>query len=353
MDYLPLGTTGLYVSRLCFGAMTFAEEGQKEMAWIGTEGQDFADTMIAMALDAGINFFDTANMYASGASETMLGKALKGKRHDNVIATKLYHPLGKTPNSVGTSRLAVMREVEDSLKRLDTDYIDLYQVHGWDDTTPIEETMRALDDCVRQGKVRYIGLSNFAAWQMAIADGVARQMGTERFCSAQVYYSLVGRDLERDILPALKHLGMGTMIYSPLAAGFLSGKYTDSDEKGRRSTFSYPPVDQVQGDQVVYALREIAETHNATPSQIALSWVLHQDGVTSVILGARKTEQLEDNLAAYDIKLTAEELQKLDDVSAQPMQYPQWQPALKRGQGAKAAMAHTKKVSSKKKNASA
>ena len=193
-----------------------------------------------------------------------------------------------------------------------------------------------------------LGLSNFAAWQMAIADGVARQMGTERFCSAQVYYSLVGRDLERDILPALKHLGMGTMIYSPLAAGFLSGKYTDSDEKGRRSTFSYPPVDQVQGDQVVYALREIAETHNATPSQIALSWVLHQDGVTSVILGARKTEQLEDNLAAYDIKLTAEELQKLDDVSAQPMQYPQWQPALKRGQGAKAAMAHTKKVSSKK-----
>lgn len=349
MDYLPLGNTGLYVSRLCFGAMTFAEAGQKEMAWIGTEGQDFADQMVGKALDAGINFFDTANMYASGASERMLGKALQGKRHKNIIATKLYHPMSRHPNAVGTSRLAVMKEVEDSLQRLDTDYIDLYQVHGWDETTPIEETMRALDDCVRQGKVRYIGLSNFAAWQIAVADGVARQLGTERFCSAQVYYSLVGRDLERDILPAVKHLGVGTMIYSPLAAGFLSGKYTDSDgEKGRRSTFSYPPVDQELGDKVVYVLRDIAKAHDATPSQVALSWVLHQEGVTSVIVGARKIEQLEDNLAAYHLELSDEDLQKLDEVSARPMQYPQWQPSMKRGQGAGAAMDHSAKVSSKK-----
>lgn len=349
MDYVPLGNTGLYVSRLCFGAMTFAEPGQKEMSWIGTEGQDFADQMVGMALDAGINFFDTANMYASGASERMLGKTLKGKRDKNIIATKLYHPMGRHANSVGTSRLAVMREVEASLERLDTDYIDLYQVHGWDHTTPIEETMRALDDCVKQGKVRYIGLSNFAAWQIAIADGVAQKMGTERFCSAQVYYSLVGRDLEREIVPVIKHLGMGTMIYSPLAAGFLSGKYTDSDgEKGRRSTFSYPPVDQALGDQIVYVLREIGEARGVSPSQIALSWVLHQDAVTSVIVGARKIEQLEDNLAAYQIELSDEELQKLDAVSAQPMQYPQWQPALTRKQGAGAAIGHSAKVASKK-----
>lgn len=349
MDYLPLGTTGLYVSRLCFGAMTFAQEGQKEMAWIGTEGQDFADQMVGLALDAGINFFDTANMYASGASETMLGKALKGKRHNNVIATKLYHPMGKHVNSVGTSRLAVMREVEDSLKRLDTDYIDLYQVHGWDATTPIEETMRALDDCVRQGKVRYIGLSNFGAWQMAVADGVAQKLNKERFCSAQIYYSLVGRDVERDIIPVVEHLGMGTMIYSPLAAGFLSGKYTGPDnEQGRRSTFSFPPIDQDQGDEIVYVLRDIAEAHGATPSQIALSWMLHQKGVTSVIVGARKVEQLEDNLEAYKIALSDDDLKKLDEVSAIPMQYPQWQPTLTRGQDARAAMEHTAKVSSKK-----
>lgn len=348
MEYRPLGNTGLYVSRLCFGAMTFAEEGQKGVDWIATQGQENADRMVATSLDAGINFFDTANMYAKGASERMLGKALKGKRHDNVIATKLYHPMGKNVNSVGTSRLAVMREVEDSLDRLDTDYIDLYQVHGWDETTPIEETMRALDDCVRQGKVRYIGLSNFAAWQMAVADSAAREMGTERFCSAQVYYSLVGRDLEHEIIPAVKHLGMGTMIYSPLAAGFLSGKYTDTDGKeGRRATFSFPPVDQAQGDQVVYALREIADAHGVSPSQVALNWVLQQDGVTSVIVGARKQEQLEDNLAAMNFVLSDEELDKLDKVSAIPLTYPKWQVSLKRGQDAAAAMEHSAKIGNK------
>ena len=349
MDYLPLGNTGLYVSRLCFGAMTFVEEGQKGMDWIGNEGQDNADRMVATAIDAGINFFDTANMYASGASERMLGKALKGNRKDAVIATKLYHPMGHGANAVGTSRLAVMREIEASLERLGTDYIDLYQVHGWDKTTPIEETMRALDDCVRQGKVRYIGLSNFAAWQMAVADSAALQMGTERFCSAQIYYSLVGRDSERDILPALEHLGMGSMIYSPLAAGFLSGKYTDSEGKqGRRSKFSYPPVDQKLGDQIVYVLRDIAEAHGVSPSQVAINWVLQQKGVTSVIVGARTAEQLSENFEAYDLELSGAELQKLNEVSARPMQYPQWQPSLDRSQGAGAALGHSEKVGSKK-----
>lgn len=347
MDYLPLGNTGLYVSRLCMGAMTFAETGQKGVDWIATTGQDFADQMVGMALDAGINFFDTANMYSKGASERILGKALEGKRNDCVIATKLYFPMGANPNSVGTSRISVMKEVEDSLTRLNTDYIDLYQVHGWDQTTPIEETMRALDDCVRQGKVRYIGLSNFAAWQIAVADGVARERGSERFCSAQIYYSLVGRDVERGILPAIKHLGMGTMIYSPLAAGFLSGKYTGPEgDGGRRSAIAFPPVDQEKGDEVVYVLRDIAAERGVTPAQVALSWVLHQDGVTSVIVGARKIDQLKDNLDAYDLKLSQEELKKLGDVSAPPLQYPQWQPVMERGQMPGAAIKHSEDVAS-------
>lgn len=348
MDYLPLGTTGLYVSRLCFGAMTFAQPDQKHMAWLGNEGQETADRMVATALDAGINFFDTANIYANGASERMLGKALSGKRDDAVIATKLYHPAGTGPNSLGTSRLAVMREVEASLERLGTDWIDLYQVHGWDDSTPIEETMRALDDCVRQGKVRYIGLSNFAAWQMAVADGVARVHGTERFCSVQAYYSLVGRELEREILPATKHLGLGTMIYSPLAGGFLSGKYTDNDDagdpEGRRSKFSFPPVDPVAGDPVVRVLREIGEAHGASPSRVALAWLLHQEGVTSVIVGARKHEQLVDNLAAVDIQLSEDELSRLDKVSRQRPEYPQWMPKLQRAGDPGASLKHSAKV---------
>lgn len=348
MDYVPLGNTGLYVSRLCFGAMTFAEPDQKQMAWLGNEGQATADTMVATALDAGINFFDTANVYAYGASERMLGAALGSKRDDVVIATKLYHPFGETANSMGTSRLAVMREVEASLERLGTDYIDLYQVHGWDDTTPIEETMRALDDCVRQGKVRYIGLSNFAAWQIAVADGVARMLGTERFCSVQAYYSLVGRELEREILPATKHLGLGTMIYSPLAAGFLSGKYTDTGDdeagEGRRSTFSYPPVDPTEGDAVVRVLREIGDAHGVSASQVAIRWLLYQEGVTSVIIGARKHHQLVDNLAVLDLELDADELKRLDRVSRQRPQYPQWVPSLQRAGDKYAAIKHSADV---------
>lgn len=348
MDYLPLGTTGLYVSRLCFGAMTFAESEEKHMAWLGNEGQESADRMVGTALDAGINFFDTANIYANGTSERMLRKALAGRRDDVIIATKLYHPSDQGANSMGTSRYAVMREIEGSLERLGTDRIDLYQVHSWDATTPIEETLRALDDCVRQGKVRYIGLSNFAAWQIALADGVARMLGTERFCSVQAYYSLVGRELEREILPATKHLGLGTMVWSPLAGGFLSGKYTDTagtgDTAGRRSRFSFPPVDPAAGDAVVHVLREVGDAHGVSPSQVALSWLLHQDGVTTVIVGARKHEQLVDNLAAIDLELGDDELQRLDEVSRQRPEYPQWMPSLKRAGDPAAAIKHTAKV---------
>ena len=348
MDYLPLGNTGLYVSRLCFGAMTFGEAHQKEQAWIGNEGQESANRMVATCLDAGINFFDTSNAYGHGGSERMLGKALAGKREDAIIATKVYFPSSSDVNRLGASRLAIMREVEGSLERLGTDRIDLYQLHQWDSSTPIEETLRALDDCVKQGKVRYIGLANARAWQIAKADGVARLLGTEKFCSVQAYYSLVGRELEWDIIPATKDLGLGTMIWSPLAAGYLSGKYTgDNTSKGRRSAMEFPPVDFEQGAEIISVLRDIGEAHGGvSPSRVAHSWLLDQNGVTSVIIGARKQEQLEDNLAVVDLKLSGEELERLNEVSAIKPVYPGWMPAMQRGQDFGAALKHSKTVMS-------
>ena len=326
MQYLPLGNTGLYVSRICLGTMTFAEPDQG-MGLIGATGQELADRMVGTAMDAGVNFFDTANGYSFGGSERMLGRALGKRRNDAVIATKVYFPLTRGVNAAGTSRLSIMREVDKSLERLGTDWIDLYQVHGWDQTTPLEETLRALDDCVRQGKVRYIGLSNFAAWQIARADGLARLIGTERFCSAQVYYSLAARELEWEILPAVRELGLGTMIWSPLAAGYLAGKYTgDASGEGRRQQFDFPPVDPVLADAVVGVLREIGAAHDVSPARVALSWLLHQEGVTSVIVGARKQEQLEDNLGAMELELGDDELRRLNEVSARSPVYPHWMP---------------------------
>lgn len=343
MDYLPLGNTGLYVSRFCFGAMTFGEEDQKSSAWIGNEGQEAANRMVGTCLDAGINFFDTSNAYGMGTSEKMLGKALEGKREDAIIATKMYFPFTSDVNRLGASRQAIMREVEGSLERLGTDRIDLYQLHQWDSSTPIEETLRALDDCVRQGKVRYIGLCNSRAWQIAKADGVARLLGTERFCSIQAYYSLAGRDLEWEIIPATQDLGLGTMIWSPLAAGYLSGKYTEDDGQGRRSAMDFPPVDKQQGAEIIKVLREIGEAHGgASPSRVAISWLLHQNGVTSVIIGARKQEQLEDNLEAIDLKLSDDELKSLNEVSARFPVYPGWMPDMQRGQDFGAALDHSK-----------
>jgi aryl-alcohol dehydrogenase-like predicted oxidoreductase len=332
MQYRPLGRTGLYVSRLCLGAMTFNEPDDLMGQMLGGTGQELADRMVGTALDAGVNFFDTANMYGFGTSETMLGKALGSRREDAVIATKVYFPAGTGINDLGTSRMAIQREVEKSLTRLGTDWIDLYQVHSFDATTPLEETLRALDDCVRQGKVRYIGLSNFAAWQIAKADGMARLLGTERFCSVQAYYSLVGRELEREILPAVRDLGLGVMVWSPLAGGFLSGKFSGGESgEGRRQKFDFPPVDPVRGDAIVEVLRQVAADHDATPARVALAWLLHQDGVTTVIVGARKHDQLVDNLAAVDLELTEEELGRLDEASALTPEYPGWFPPADRG----------------------
>lgn len=332
MKYKQLGHTGLYVSELTLGTMTFDNEGGSYAGMIGATGQELATRMVDLAIEAGINIFDTANVYSSGVSEEMLGVALGDRRQDTLIATKPYNTMTTGPNDLGTSRLAIMREVEGSLKRLGTDYIDLYQVHNFDVTTPLEETLRALDDLVRQGKVRYIGLSNFAAWQIAKADGVARLLGTERFASVQSYYSLVGRELEREILPAAMDLGLGTFIWSPLAGGFLSGKHTrDSEASGRRAVFEFPPVDKDQGYNIVDTLGAIAEDKDASVAQIALAWLLHKPGVTSVIVGARKEEQLIDNLGAADIALTDEEVARLDEVSALKPEYPGYLPVWQRG----------------------
>ena len=332
MKYQSLGNTGLYVSEITLGAMTFAEEGSDYGKILGGTGQKLATRMVDLALEAGVNFFDTANMYALGESETILGKALGPRRKDVLVATKVYFPAGSGMNDVGISRLAIMREVEASLKRLNTDWIDLYQVHHFDSTTPLEETLRTLDDLVRQGKVRYIGLSNFAAWQIAKADGLSRLMGKERFCSVQAYYSLAGRELEREIIPAARDLGLGIMVWSPLAGGFLSGKFTrESEGDGRRKHFDFPPVNLEQGYNIVDTLKAIAQNHNASVAQIALAWLRYQKGVTTTIIGATKEKQLIDNLRSVGIVLSGEELDKLDEVSATPPVYPHWMAPMQRG----------------------
>lgn len=331
MKYLSLGNTGLYVSRICLGTMNFGENSVYDA--IGNLDERAVQEMVDKAFDAGINFFDTANLYTMGESERLLGKAIGKRREKAVISTKLYNPFSNDINSLGTSRKSIMREVEASLKRLGTDYIDLYQVHSWDTTTPLEETLSALDDLVKSGKVRYIGLSNFSGWQIAKAYGISEAKGFHKFISSQSYYSLVGRELEFEILPAVRDLNMGVMVWSPLASGFLSGKYTGKNtEEGRRNHFSFPPVDLEQGDKIVGVLRDIASKHKATPAQISLAWLLHQEGITSVIVGARRLSQFEENVEAVNIQLTHDELVLLDKVSQPKTPFMYLDFSLQRGQ---------------------
>ena len=329
MKYAPLGNTGMYVSPLTLGAMTFDREDGTFGARIGGTGQELATRMVDLSIEAGINLFDTANFYGGGESEVMLGKALGSRRRDVLIATKFTSQMGRGPNAGGSSRLAMIRECDDSLRRLGTDWIDLYQVHSFDATTPLEETLRGLDQLVQQGKVRYVGVSNYAAWQLAKADGICGQLGLERLCSVQAYYSLVGRELEREIVPASLDLGLGILIWSPLAAGFLTGKYSPGSENGgRRAVMQMPPVDEERGHDIVAVAREIAEAHEVSVAQISLAWLLHKPGVTSVIVGARTEEQLVGNLGAADIELSADDMAKLDEVSALAPEYPAWAPPL-------------------------
>ncbi|TLU72088.1 aldo/keto reductase [Lichenicoccus roseus] len=324
-----LGRTGLYVSEICLGTMTF---GGGEGMWqkIGALRQDEAERLIGTAVDGGVNFLDTADVYAEGLSEEITGHAirnLKLPRDEIVVATKVFGPTGKGPNARGNTRSHIIDGVKASLKRLQLDHIDLYQIHGFDPATPIEETVEALDILVRHGHVRYTGVSNWAAWQIVKAQGIAQHRGLAQFQSLQAYYTLAGRDLEREIVPMLKAERIGLMVWSPLAGGLLSGKYgrDGSAEQGsRRVDFDFPPVDAERGYKVIDAMRPIADAHGVSVARIALAWLLHQEVVTSVIIGAKKPEQLEDNLAATEVRLDARQLETLNEASRLPPEYPGW-----------------------------
>ena len=328
MKYNILGNTGLKVSELCLGTMTFGGKGY----WtsIGTLQQQPVDELIKRSLDAGINFIDTANVYSEGVSEQLTGQAFKNlgiKRDSLVLATKVRGRMGDGPNQTGLTRKHILEQADESLKRLQTDYIDLYQIHGYDPLTPLEETLRALDDLVRGGKVRYIGCSNLAAWHIMKALGYSEQKGLAKFVSLQAYYTIAGRDLEREIVPLLTDQKVGLMVWSPLAGGLLSGKFTrenQSPEDSRRSTFDFPPINKERAFTIIDVMLPIALDKGVSVAQIALAWLLHQPVVSSIIIGAKKLEQLEDNLKAIDVKLTKEELEKLNDVSKLPAEYPGW-----------------------------
>lgn len=326
MRYNRLGRTGLFVSELCLGTMTFGGAGFFE--YMGGLGQEAADPLVKAAADAGVTFFDTANVYSQGLSETITGQAIKNvglDRHQQVLATKVMGQMGDGPNDRGLSRTHIIEQCKASLKRLGTDYIDLYQVHGFDPATPIEESLRALDILVQHGHVRYVGVSNWAAWQVQKALGVSERLNLARFETLQAYYSLAGRDLERELVPMLNDAAMGLMVWSPLAGGFLSGK---GDGDGRRSTRAFPPVDAGRGQAVIAAMRPIAAAHGVSLPQVALAWLLAKPAVTSVIMGAKRLDQLNDNLGAADVALSADDMTALDAASALPAEYPGWMQAL-------------------------
>ncbi len=329
MQYKTLGDTGLLVSTICFGTMTF-HGGSGMFQKVGTVDQAGADELVKGSIDGGVNFFDTADIYSEGESEKMLGQSLKNlniARKDVVIATKVFGRVGPGRNDVGASRGHIMDAVEASLKRLGTDHIDLYQIHGNDSITPIEETLRALDTLVQQGKVRYIGCSNWEAWKLSRAITMSELKGLARFDTLQAYYSIAGRELEREFVPMFKHTKTGLLVWSPLAGGLLSGKFTRENQKpedSRRSEFDFPYVDKERAWQIVDAMKPIAEAHGCSVARIALAWVLQQDFVTSVIIGAKRMDQLTDNLAAVDVTFSEDELKKLNEVSKLPLEYPGW-----------------------------
>jgi len=329
MRYKLLGKTGLYVSELCLGAMTFGGKGFWEA--IGKLGAKEVEGIIGASLDAGVNFIDTADVYSEGESETLVGGALKalGRPRDQVVvATKVRGRMGPGVNQVGLSRGHILSGIDQSLARLGLDYVDLYQIHGFDPVTPIEETVRALDDVVRAGKARYVGFSNLPAWLAMKAIAFADHNGLARFQSAQVYYSIAGRDIEREIVPLAQAEGVAILPWSPLAGGLLSGKFDPSKKDGpegaRRTSFDFPPVDRGRLPGVLAALRAVAEASGVSVARVALAWHLTRPFVTSVIIGAKNREQLADNLAAVDVKLAPEHVKRLDEASALPPEYPGW-----------------------------
>jgi len=322
-----LGNTGVRVSELCFGAMTFGGKGYWKN--IGQVEQQEADELVNLAMDAGINFFDTADIYSEGRSEEILGKALGKKRNDIVLATKVRGRSGPGPNDVGLSRKHIIKSCDASLRRLGTDYIDLYQVHSFDPRTPLEETLRALDDLVRSGKVRYLGASNFAGWQLMKALAISAAQNLERFVTLQAFYSLIARDLENELVPLSLDQKLGILTWSPLGGGFLTGKYRRGQprpEGARRSdaTDQFLQFDEERGFDIVDELEKIAGAHQATITQAALNYLLRKPGVTSVIIGAKTKAQLEDNLKTAAWEMTADEVARLDALSMPPRLYPYW-----------------------------
>ena len=332
MRYRLLGNTGLYISELCLGTMTFGAKGFWEV--MGGLQQTEVDLLLRESFDQGINFFDTANVYSFGESETLLGQSIKNTglpRDEIVVATKSTGIMTESPNGRGQSRFHIFNEVDASLKRLQLDHIDLYQLHGFDPLTPFEESLSVLNDIVKSGKIRYIGLCNMAAWQIMKSLGISRHHHWNEFASVQAYYSIAGRDLEREIFPLVQDQKLGLMVWSPLAGGFLSGKYkrdqtppTDS----RRTNFDFPPLDKDKAFTCLDAIEPIAEAHGVSVAQVALAWVLSKQQVSSIIIGARRMEQLKDNLAATKLILSEAELKTLDEASALSPEYPGWMLAL-------------------------
>jgi len=328
MKYNQLGKTGVLVSELCLGTMTFGGKGYWKA--IGELPQDSVNEIVKTSVDAGINFIDTANGYSEGLSEIMLGKAIKDlglPRQELVIATKVRLRMGTGANQVGLSRLHITDSVNDSLERMGLSHIDLLYIHGVDPITPIEETMRGLEDVVRSGKVRYIGISNHPAWMMMKANSFSEHMGWEKFVATQNYYSIASRDIEREIAPMAISEGISIMPWSPLAGGFLSGKFTRTNEvagESRRDTFNFPPIDKEKAYDIIDVLIRIGQLHQTTAAQVALAWVLAQPGVTSVIIGAKNLIQLNDNINSVNLKLTSEELEELNKISELPSEYPAW-----------------------------
>jgi aryl-alcohol dehydrogenase-like predicted oxidoreductase len=330
MRYRQLGASGLRVSVLTMGTMTFGGTGG--FASVGATDLDGARRQLDRCLEAGVNLVDTADVYSGGLSEEIVGQALEGRRDDVLLATKARMPMGDGPNDAGLSRHHLVRSCEASLRRLRTDHIDLYQVHEWDGQTPLEETLRALDDLVHAGKVRYVGCSNYAGWQLMKALGIAERQGLARFVSQQIHYTLQAREAEYELLPISLDQGLGVLVWSPLAGGLLSGKYRRGEPGPAQSRllsgWDEPPVrDQDLLYDIVEVVVEVAKDRGVSPAQVALAWLLERPAVTSLVIGARTEEQLADNLGAADLSLTGEELARLEEVSRPPLLYPYWHQA--------------------------
>ncbi len=329
MQYRRLGRSGLFVSSLTLGTMTFG--GRGGFSKVGATDVAGAKRQVEMCLDAGVNLFDTANIYSGGESEEILGEAISGRRDDLLLATKVRMPVGEGPNDTGLSRHHIIRQCEESLRRLGTDYIDLYQVHEWDGLTPLEETLEALDTLVRSGKVRYVGSSNYSGWQLMKALGLSERLGLQRYVSQQIHYTLQAREAEYELVPLAIDQGCSILVWSPLAGGLLTGKYRrgeDASEGRHVEGWDEPPVrDSGKLYDIVDVLVEIAEGRGVSAAQVALAWLLDRPGVASVIVGARTDEQLADNLEAAELSLSEEERRRLDEVSAPPLIYPFWHQA--------------------------